>query len=1688
MQEKDKLFLESKKSGNRFKEFKAGLEKMNSTPEAVINKLVSFLSKKNKDRLTGKVAELGLLLLNEMPGYKDENSRYSGHVSYKNKRYNRIEEILGNDEWNNADNYQLLIYFFGEEKAAYVRHAWERMRYQMYLTGWSRRSFRSPENKEMYFRNQVNLIIDLIPQAFTKVADYVGGSYKEIYTFYDLNIAEQIKYAQFLSDGNEGLFMLWAAAIDLNADGILQLAEDIIFNKDDTGKVTRSLIKGLLGSEKKAAWQLVEKLLLAAQRQEGLRQTILEGLDETSIGALKYMIQVIIEHKLARFSSVVRSVDVWAGLGWESEKEATVNKFLEKATLYLEQPELIPQAIESENNADVYMALWAQGVYDVEKTIPFLQQLQQKGNAEKRCLALLFASITGHYKLQMPLYYPALQDEDLLPLACAANSVYSVVQVSENHSYYNKYYPELFNALHDAYKRAPLKTKTFASIVFSWQTIKFEKKTLVLSMLKLVNNQERLNVVLNYFDELDAQAKSSLSTIILPNHVAYYHGKKQNPDLPLTAFQRNYAMLLLKDRSEYETAFRALKQTAFSLDEATVLPDLFKRKAAAFRSKIIALLFNQPENVIGFVMDQILQGDTEQRLAGLDILIQLQKSKKLQKDSVKWVSTFKERKTISQKETILLEQLDASVVKKDLSEKNGYGFYDPAKLSPVIKPVTKAASFYEKLIAKHEFGFSKPFTDVKKALQQLTNLLEQYRDHEYEVEWYDNSRETLLLGNNFRKKSWNKKNETGREAFEDYPLYEVWEQWYKESGLQPQDLFIIHLCHFQTDLIKQLPKRKELVPTKYLERWRYNNPVNEVMNALRHIYPFEQQNSFCIGATTRLFAQLPSEILTKKIKENYYPKSVRGWQEDEQWNIFLKHINLWSLHDEEIKECWNLYHWRQHACLPECVSLYKPPLMIYCMAFQAGIIAEEEMYSGIMISESIRILSSKKKHQQATEDYEKFPFIPAMFERVRDYILDVELKRGDTATAVTPLAASFEMIVGIHRFTSILAGLGKTSLSKGYYYWMSDEGHSKQAVFSALLKKCHPLPGETQALFDKAMQQLQVTESRLIEAAVYAPQWQNFISSYLGWKGLDSAIWWMHAHTKTQTYRTENLEAESEIAKYSSLAVEEFKTGAVDKAWFLKAYKEIGKQRWPLVYDAAKYISDGNGHRRARIYADVLLGELSFKEVTDKITEKRDQDYVRIYGLAPLSKKNAEKDILARYEFLQQFKKESRQFGAQKQTSEGLAFQVALENLSRNAGYADPIRLTWSMETKQVQQILSKETQVQYEDFMIGLIIDEEGLADVVAFKGEKELKAIPSKYKKDSKVEELMGFRKTLREQFKRSRKGLEDAMLRGDVFSLAEIQNLFSHPVISKHLEKLIFITADCTKHGFYQAGKLINAAETEIILADSDSLRIAHCTDLYKSGKWSAYQAAAFDKKLKQPFKQLFRELYLPTKDELAEKSISRRYAGHQVQPKQTAALLRSRGWKADYEEGLQKVFHKEGFAAKLYAMADWFSPAEIESPTLETIQFIDLKTFKNVAFTDINERIFSEVMRDMDLVVSVAHAGGVDAEASHSTIEMRTVLLNETLRLFKINNVVIACSHAKIKGSLGEYSVHLGSAVVHQVSAGYLSILPVQSQHRGRLFLPFVDDDPKSAEVISKVLLLARDQDIQDPTILSQLQHA
>lgn len=65
-------------------------------------------------------------------------------------------------------------------------------------------------------------------------------------------------------------------------------------------------------------------------------------------------------------------------------------------------------------------------------------------------------------------------------------------------------------------------------------------------------------------------------------------------------------------------------------------------------------------------------------------------------------------------------------------------------------------------------------------------------------------------------------------------------------------------------------------------------------------------------------------------------------------------------------------------------------------------------------------------------------------------------------------------------------------------------------------------------------------------------------------------------------------------------------------------------------------------------------------------------------GILPIAD---ETQIKERYMFLQKFKKESKQFGAQRRASEAAAVQIALQNMAINAGYQDVTRLILRMES-----------------------------------------------------------------------------------------------------------------------------------------------------------------------------------------------------------------------------------------------------------------------------------------------------------------------------------------------------------------------------------------------------------------------
>jgi hypothetical protein len=135
-------------------------------------------------------------------------------------------------------------------------------------------------------------------------------------------------------------------------------------------------------------------------------------------------------------------------------------------------------------------------------------------------------------------------------------------------------------------------------------------------------------------------------------------------------------------------------------------------------------------------------------------------------------------------------------------------------------------------------------------------------------------------------------------------------------------------------------------------------------------------------------------------------------------------------------------------------------------------------------------------------------------------------------------------------------------------------------------------------------------------------------------------------------------------------------------------------------------------------------------------------------------------------------------------------------------------------------------------------------------------------------------------------------------------------------------------------------------------------------------------------------------------------------------------------------------------------------------------------------------FSEAMRDADLVVSVAQLHEGDGHWSAESYQRRVELVNEIINDLGLKGVSCEGHFAYIQGKLANYRVHLGSAAIHIQPGNYLCIVYARDPNKNQqaFFLPIADAEPKTSEVISKILLLVNDNKIKDQSILSQINAA
>ncbi len=1426
------------------------------------------------------------------------------------------------------------------------------------------------------------------------------------------------------------LDVLLAAAIDGGNGRVLDILMQSCQGTHPIGVVSAIGIRALLRCGRPEAWSLVAKLLLEARGAEGLRQPIIECADELNPLTFQKLVRLVVEHNLLRFSSVMRAFLVWFPELIEEGKSSTGEQAMMRMLEFMGDRTLPPQPTYE----DVYLRLWVDAYFEVADAIDRGRRLMDSPVLEVRRAVATVGKRFGVSSVQ-PLIERVLDDPDL---SVASHGVMFVSGLSKN-SQRAVFHDRILNLA----RKWPAKPEKLPSRNSLWD-------------LAFSGSQpHHLPYYFEHKSELSADGRWHLARSL---HL-----------VSDSVLRKDMALAFTADGSAgvRSAAFASLAEAKLTEKDAIQVESLLTRKAADLRTAALAALLRQKEaEALESARRLVGANNSKQVLAGQELATALIK---------KGVSAAKG--LVSGPEMAPPRDEDAGTL---------FGLMDLKGLTWGERPEPVA----DLQLFTH---------GAMRLITALDDYIHSRRDDVTTQARYPHEQKSIgdLTSSDVRPYR-----HFG--SPEMCPFVEEVRQWLVDFGewdlAGSADFFRAQLIAAQApsnsnqisaDGYRRLSGKFDRIPVhlsaiKGLLATFVSSatpPPKLMLEFLQNEIAITADDRYSVvggSANEESWRTKPNLVLILDLLTDTASRTPASFQPDDWRNLWrlCKFVDepagsqgraqVEQMHRDRREELAKEGNWfirdvigRHRQRIP-----YRKPLsaILIDRCYTAGVINESDVLD--QARWNFREITSRA-HQYS-------PQLRATLQKLVDAVVRVETRRGDLAGPASEYASEVSGMIHLPQVLQILET--ETSLSRTPR-WFGSCSLSRAQSFTRLLSYSAPTRDETVQLCADAFRSLQVKPDRLVELAMLSPHWAAPIADALGWEGLEDAVWWLHAHTKDDSYGLSKEIKEiwtGAISERTPIPADRLELGYCDAPWFFRFRHHITDDRWKLLEKCAKFACSGSGHVRAQLFAKALGSELSVDSLLANIQTKRNPNHVRAVGLCPLGE-NRDAEVRRRYLALQEFKAGSRQFGAMKRETEKLAVEVAMDNLARTAGYPDALRLSWRLEANEVADLRGEGLTVTDGDLSTRLYFDDLGQPQVEAIKAGRSLKEVPAAARKVPSVKSILERRNQLKKQLVRMRFSLEQAMQRGDNFTPGELEKLMEHPGLRPLLQNLVFVG---------ESGVVDFPNESGRVGSESGILRIAHPHDLLILGVWPELQRRVFLEERAQPFKQVFREHYLLTDPEKPQREITR-YGGHQVRSGRALGILGKRGWILRHEEGLSKTDHGIGVTAWLNADYVGFSPADIEGFTIGSVIFTRSGSYEPIALTDVPPMLFSETLRDIDLIVSVASSVGVDPEASESTVEMRQSIVEQTAQLLRLENISFIPRHVVVRGQLAEYTVHLGSGTVRQRAKGELVIVAVRQPQRGRIFLPFVDDDPRTAEIVSKVILLARDKQINDPTIMRQI---
>lgn len=363
---------------------------------------------------------------------------------------------------------------------------------------------------------------------------------------------------------------------------------------------------------------------------------------------------------------------------------------------------------------------------------------------------------------------------------------------------------------------------------------------------------------------------------------------------------------------------------------------------------------------------------------------------------------------------------------------------------------------------------------------------------------------------------------------------------------------------------------------------------------------------------------------------------------------------------------------------------------------------------------------------------------------------------------------------------------------------------------------------------------------------------------------------------------------------------------------------------------------------------------------------------------------------------------------------------------------------------------------------------------------------------------------------------------------------ERCLDHPLVGTLARRLLW-TVGGLPCG-YADGELRTLSDTPVIAEPGAAVELWHPVDR-DPAEVVAWRDWLERHAITQPFKQAHREVYLLTGAERGTGTYSNRFAAHILRQHRFHSLAAVRGWT-----DVLRLAVDDSCPPAMRELPQWGLRAEFwiegvgEDELSDSGSYLHLAT-DQVRFYPLGEEVshahaggggygrltggapaaglplsevpalvLSEILRDVDLFVGVASVGNDPAwqdggpeghyreywrsygfgDLTQSAQGRRDLLSGLVPRLAIADRCSVEGRFLHVRGDLHTYKIHLGSGnILIAPHDRYLCIVPKSapaSSYDG--CLPF-EGDRTLTLILSKALLLARDKEITDRTILSQL---